>query len=60
MEDIHKLKEYNILKIHTSLIQATRGSEGIRNEGRLDLALKIPFQTFGGKELYPRFQGGFI
>lgn len=50
------LSKEQILKIHTDLIQATGGSEGIRDEGMLDLALKNPFQTFGGKELYPSIQ----
>lgn len=50
------LSKEQILKIHTSLIQATGGSDGIRDEGMLDLALNNPFQTFGGKELYPSIQ----
>lgn len=37
-------------------IKATGGSEGIRDEGMLDLALNNPFQSFGGKELYPSIQ----
>ena len=50
------LSKEQILKIHTSLIQATGGSDGIRDEGMLDLALNNPFQSFGGKELYPSVQ----
>ena len=45
-----------VLKLHTSLIKATGGSEGIRDEGMLDLALNNSFQSFGGKELYPSIQ----
>ncbi len=45
-----------VLKLHTSLIKATGGSEGIRDERMLDLALNNPFQSFGGKELYPSIQ----
>ncbi|MDE6063383.1 MAG: type II toxin-antitoxin system death-on-curing family toxin [Lachnospiraceae bacterium] len=50
------LSKEQILMIHTSLIQATGGSDGIRDEGMLDLALNNPFQSFGGKELYPSVQ----
>ena len=50
------LSKEQILKIHASLIEATGGSDGIRDEGMLDLALNNPFQSFGGKELYPSIQ----
>ena len=50
------LSKEQVLKFHASLIQATGGSVGIRDEGMLDLALKNPFQSFGGKELYPSIQ----
>ena len=42
--------------LHTGLIQATGGNDGIRDEGMLDLALNNPFQTFEEKELYPGVQ----
>ena len=50
------LSKEQVLKLHTSLIKATGGSDGIRDEGMLDLALNNPFQSFGGKELYPSIQ----
>ena len=50
------LSKEQVLKFHASLIQATGGNVGIRDEGMLDLALKNPFQSFGGKELYPSIQ----
>lgn len=50
------LSKEQILKLHASLIEATGGSDGIRDEGMLDLALNNPFQSFGGKELYPSIQ----
>lgn len=50
------LDKEQILRIHASLIETTGGSDGIRDEGMLDLALKNPFQSFGGKELYPSIQ----
>ena len=50
------LSKEQVLKLHASLIKATGGSDGIHDEGMLDLALKNPFQSFGGKELYPSIQ----
>ncbi|MBQ6782126.1 MAG: type II toxin-antitoxin system death-on-curing family toxin [Treponema sp.] len=42
-----------VVKLHSSLISKTGGMDGIRDENLLDSALKSPFQTFGGNELYP-------
>ena len=50
------LSKEQVMKLHASLIKATGGSEGIRDEGLLDLALNNPFQSFDGKELYPSIQ----
>lgn len=50
------LSKEQLMKLHASLIKATGGSEGIRDEGMLDLALNNPFQSFGGKELYSSIQ----
>ena len=50
------LSKEQVLKLHANLIKATGGSNGIRDEGMLDLALNNPFQSFGGKELYPSIQ----
>ena len=50
------LSKEQILQIHASLIKATGGSVGIRDEGMLDLALNYPFQSFEGRELYPSIQ----
>ena len=50
------LSKEQVLKLHTSLIKTTGGSDGIRDEGMLDLALNNPFPSFGGKELYPSIQ----
>lgn len=50
------LSKEQILRLHTSLIEATGGSDGIRDERILDSALKNPFQSFGGEELYPSIQ----
>lgn len=45
-----------VLQIHARLIETTGGSDGIRDERMLDSALKNPFQSFGGDELYPSIQ----
>ena len=50
------LSKEQVLKLHIQLIRATGGSDGIRDEGMLDSALNNPFQSFGGKELYPSIQ----
>ena len=51
-----RLSKEQVIKLHTQLIEATGGSEGIRDEGMLDSALNNPFQSFNGKELYPSIQ----
>lgn len=47
------LSKEQVLRLHSDLINATGGSDGIRDEGMLDSALNNPLQSFGGKELYP-------
>lgn len=41
------------LLIYKSLIEASVGIEGLRDNGALESALDTPFQTFGGEDLYP-------
>jgi len=41
------------LLIHTYLVKESGGMEGLRDQGALESALNTPFQTFGGKDLYP-------
>ena len=50
------LSKEQVLMMHSQLITATGGSDGIRDEGMLDSALLNPFQSFGGEELYPSIQ----
>ena len=50
------LSKEQVLMMHRQLITATGGSDRIRDEGMLDSALLIPFQSFGGEELYPSIQ----
>ena len=48
-----RLTTKQVISIHSSLIEATGGTDGVRDMGLLESALETPFQTFGGKDLYP-------
>ena len=48
-----KLTKEQVISIHISLIEATGGTDGVRDIGLLESALETPFQTFDGKDLYP-------
>lgn len=50
------LSKNQVLTLHRQLIQQTGGSDGVRDSNLLDSALRNPFQSFGGKELYPTLQ----
>ena len=41
-----------VLGIHKVLIRKYGGADGVRDQGLLESAIKRPYQTFGGKELY--------
>ena len=49
---IHFSTEQTLL-IHSYLIEVSGGTEGLRDEAALESALRAPFQTFGGEDLYP-------
>ena len=51
-----RLSKPQILRLHEQLVAATGGSDGLRDEGMLDSALNVPFQTFGGEDVYPSLQ----
>lgn len=51
-----RLTKKQILTLHSQLIKAYGGSDGIRDENLLESALESPFQSFGGKDLYPSIQ----
>ncbi len=51
-----KMTKEQILLLHTQLIEATGGSDGIRDVGLLESALESPFQFYSGEELYPSIQ----
>ena len=42
-----------ILRLHDLSIINYGGSQGIRNQGLIESAIARPYQTFGGKDLYP-------
>lgn len=48
-----RLTTKQVISIHSSLIEATGGTDGVRDMGLLESALEAPFQTFGRKDLYP-------
>lgn len=41
-----------VVKIHTNLIKASGGTDGLRDENLLDSTLNAPFKTFDEKDLY--------
>lgn len=47
------LSKEQILVLHEQLIEATGGSNGLKDEGLLESALASPFQSFDGKDLFP-------
>lgn len=51
-----RLSKSHVLKMHSLLIQETGGIDGVRDEGLLDSALNIPFQSFDGEDLYKTIQ----
>lgn len=50
------LSKRQILLLHSALIEAFGGSDGVRDDGLLESALAAPFQTFDGEPIYPSVQ----
>lgn len=48
-----KFSNEKVLLLHRILIEATGGSDGVRDAGLLDSALEAAYATFDGKELFP-------
>lgn len=48
-----RLTKRQVIAMHSSLIESTGGTDGIRDDGLLDSAIESPFQTFGEVDLYP-------
>ena len=42
-----------VRNLHSRLIAASGGLDGLRSEPLLESALAVPFQTFNGVDLYP-------
>lgn len=51
-----RLTTAQVILLHQDLIAETGGMDGLRDEGLLDSALNMPFQTFDGQPLYPSVQ----
>lgn len=51
-----KLSKQQVENLHSDLIRAFGGTEGIRDEALLDSALNAPFQSFSGEDVYPSIQ----
>lgn len=47
------VKTEDVIRLHSQIIQATGGIDGIRDQGILESAICAPLQTFGGQELFP-------
>lgn len=47
-----RLTETQVIQMHNLLIEKTGGSAGIKDSGLLDSALNLPFQSFGGEDIY--------
>lgn len=43
----------DVIRLHSQVIQATGGLDGIRDHSALESAVCAPLQTFGGQELFP-------
>ena len=48
-----KFSDEKVLLLHKLLIEATGGTDGVRDIGLLDSALEAAYATFDGKELFP-------
>ncbi len=48
-----KFSSEKVLLLHRILIEATGGSDGVRDTGLLDSAIEAAYATFDGKELFP-------
>ncbi len=48
-----QLTEKQVITLHHDLVQATGGSDGLKDKDLLDSALHAPFQTYNGDSLFP-------
>ena len=47
------LSEHQVLYLHSELVKATGGSDGLRDDNLLQSALLSPMQTYSSVELFP-------
>lgn len=52
-----KISREQVLMLHSMLINQSGGIDGIRDNGLLDSALNMPFQSFNNEDFYPSIQG---
>jgi len=52
-----KISRDQVLMLHAMLINQSGGIDGIRDNGLLDSALNMPFQSFNNENFYPSIQG---
>ena len=50
---MRRLSIDEVIYLHSELVRETGGSDGVRDEGRLESAVNAPFQSFGGYDVYP-------
>ena len=43
----------DVIAIHSRIIQATSGIDGLRDQPGLEAAIAAPLQSFGGEDLFP-------
>ena len=54
------LTKDQVLLMHRWIYDQYGGSQGVKDDGLLDSALKAPFQTYDGQELYPTVEGKIV
>lgn len=48
-----KFSTEKVMLLHRIMLEATGGSDGVRDAGLLDSALEAAYATFDGKEMFP-------
>lgn len=51
-----QFSQEKVLELHKFMVEQTGGSDGVRDFGLLDSALKTAYATFGGQELFPTME----
>ncbi|MBQ4432343.1 MAG: type II toxin-antitoxin system death-on-curing family toxin [Synergistaceae bacterium] len=48
-----RLNTEHVIMMHSEIVRASGGGNGIRDMGLLESAVNAPFQSFGGCDVYP-------